>query len=90
MEDNIPTVPHRAGRWISEMKEIALTMERIGLTPDAFGGTAAIYELVDAVFHQKGYSEGPPIMEVLTMIEDHLHHPTNSHNPKGAGKGSAK
>jgi hypothetical protein len=74
MEDNIPTVPHRAGRWISEMKEIALTMEGIGLTPDAFEGTAAIYELVDAVFHQKGYSDGPPIMEVLTMIEDHLHH----------------
>jgi 3-hydroxyisobutyrate dehydrogenase-like beta-hydroxyacid dehydrogenase len=74
MEDNIPTVPHRAGRWISEMKEIALTMEGIGLTPDAFEGAAAIYELVDAVFHQKGYSEGPSIMEVLTMIEDHLHH----------------
>ena len=73
MEDNLPTVPHRAGRWISEMKEIALTMEGIGLTPDAFDGAAAMYELVDAVFHQKGYSEGPPILEVLTMIEDHLH-----------------
>jgi len=76
MEDNIPTVPHRAGRWIGEMKEIALTMEGIGLTPDAFDGAAAMYELVDAVFHQKGYSEGPPILEVLTMIEDYLqdHH----------------
>ena len=76
MEDNIPTVPHRAGRWIGEMKEIALTMEGIGLTPDAFDGAAAMYELVDAVFNQKGYSEGPPILEVLTMIEDHLqdHH----------------
>ena len=76
MEDNIPTVPHRAGRWIGEMKEIALTMEGIGLTPDAFDGAAAMYELVDAVFNQKGYSEGPPILEVLTMIEDHL----NDHN----------
>ena len=76
MEDNIPTVPHRAGRWIGEMKEIALTMEGIGLTPDAFDGAVAMYELVDAVFNQKGYSEGPPILEVLTMIEDHLqdHH----------------
>ena len=73
MEDNLPTVPHRAGRWIGEMKEIALTMEGIGLTSDAFDGAAAMYELVDAVFHQKGYSEGPPILEVLTMIEDHLH-----------------
>lgn len=73
MEGNIPTVPHRAGRWISEMKEIALSMEGIGLTPDVFEGAAAMYELVDAVFHQKGYSEGPPIMEVLTMIEDYLH-----------------
>ncbi|HEU0021792.1 MAG TPA: DUF1932 domain-containing protein [Dehalococcoidia bacterium] len=26
MEGNIPTVPHRAGRWIGEMKEIALTL----------------------------------------------------------------
>ncbi len=58
------------------MKEIALTMEGIGLTPDAFDGAAAIYELVDAVFHQKGYSEGTPILDVLTMIEDHL----NDHN----------
>ena len=73
MEDNLPTVPHRAGRWISEMKEIALTMEGIGLTPDAFEGAAAMYELVDAVFNQKGYSEGPPILELLTMIENHLH-----------------
>ena len=72
MEANLPTVPHRAGRWIGEMKEIALTMEGVGLTPDAFDGAAAMYELVDAVFHQKGYSEGPPIQEVLTMIEDHL------------------
>ena len=48
-------------------------MEGIGLTPDAFDGAAAMYELVDAVFNQKGYSEGPPILEVLTMIEEHLH-----------------
>jgi len=58
------------------MKEIALTMEGVGLTPGTFDGAAAMYELVDAVFHQKGYSEGPPILEVLTMIEDHL----NDHN----------
>lgn len=55
------------------MKEIALTMEGIGLTNDAFEGAAAMYELVDAVFHQKGYSEGPPILEVLSTIEHHLH-----------------
>ena len=73
MEDNLPTVPHRAGRWISEMKEIALTMEGIGLAPDVFEGAATMYELVDAVFNQKGYSEGPPILELLTMIENHLH-----------------
>ena len=73
MEDNLPTVPHRAGRWISEMKEIALTMEEIGLAPDVFEGAAAMYELVDSVFNQKGYSEGPPILELLTMIENHLH-----------------
>jgi 3-hydroxyisobutyrate dehydrogenase-like beta-hydroxyacid dehydrogenase len=73
MEDNLPTVPHRAGRWISEMKEIALTMEGIGLSPDVFEGAAAMYEMVDAVFNQKGYSEGPPIPEILAMIENHLH-----------------
>ena len=55
------------------MKEIALTMEGIGLAPDVFEGAAAMYELVDAVFNQKGYSEGPPILELLTMIENHLH-----------------
>ena len=50
-----------AGRS-GEMKEIALTMEGIGLTPGAFDGAACMYELVDAVFHQKGYSEGPPML----------------------------
>ena len=48
------------------MKEIALTMEGVGLIPNAFDGAAAMYELVDRVFHQKGYSEGPPILEVLS------------------------
>ena len=43
MEGNLPTVPHRAGRWISEMKEIALSMKGIGLTPDTFEGAAAMY-----------------------------------------------
>ena len=51
-----------------------MSMEGIGLTPDAFEGAAAMYELVDAAFRQEGYSEVPPIMEVLTMIEDHPHH----------------
>jgi len=72
IEGNIPTVPHRAGRWVSEMKEIALTMEGIGLTQDVFEGAAAMYELVDAVFNQKGYSEGPPLLDVLAQIEGHL------------------
>jgi len=72
MEGNLPTVPHRAGRWVSEMKEIALAMEGTGLTQDIFQGAAAMYELVDAVFNQKGYSEGPPLEEILTLIENRL------------------
>ncbi len=73
MEGNLPTVPHRAGRWVSEMKEIALAMEGIGLTQDTFQGAAAMYELVDSVFNQKGYSEGPPLEEILTLIDNHFH-----------------
>ena len=73
MEGNLPTVPHRAERWVSEMQEIALAMEGIGLTQDTFQGAAAIYEMVDAVFNQKGYSEGPPLEEILTLVENHLH-----------------
>ena len=54
------------------MQEIALAMEGIGLTQDTFQGAAAIYEMVDAVFNQKGYSEGPPLEEILTLIENRL------------------
>ena len=61
--------------WRDRLRRSRHQAERpnpIGLTPDVFDGAAAMYELVDAVFHQKGYSEGPPILEVLTMIKDHL------------------
>jgi len=44
----IPSMPHRAGRWIGEMEEIAATFEHLGMTPKILQGAADMYRFVDS------------------------------------------
>ena len=46
MERNIPVVPPRSRRWVSEMEEIGATFEHLGLTPHLFQGVADMYRLI--------------------------------------------
>jgi 3-hydroxyisobutyrate dehydrogenase-like beta-hydroxyacid dehydrogenase len=46
MQSYLPTVPHRAGRWVGEMEEIAATFGAVGMTPELFQGAAQVYSLV--------------------------------------------
>ncbi|MYC28584.1 MAG: NAD(P)-dependent oxidoreductase [Chloroflexi bacterium] len=46
MEKNLPTVPPRSRRWVSEMEEIRDTFAHLGLTPHLFEGVADMYRLI--------------------------------------------
>jgi 3-hydroxyisobutyrate dehydrogenase-like beta-hydroxyacid dehydrogenase len=46
IERQLPVMPTKAGRWISEMEEIAKTFGDIGLTPKIHLGAADIYRFV--------------------------------------------
>lgn len=47
MENTVPKLPAVSGRYTGEMKEIAHTMERAGVTPDFHRGAMALYELLE-------------------------------------------
>lgn len=44
---SLPQNMHKAGRWVSEMEEIATTFGDLGLTPRLFQGVADIYRFID-------------------------------------------
>ncbi len=46
MERNIPTVPPRSRRWVSEMEEIRDTFAHLGMTPHLFQGVADMYRFI--------------------------------------------
>jgi len=46
MEKQVPGIPVKARRWVSEMEEIASTFEQIGLTPDFHHGASKIFKFV--------------------------------------------
>jgi hypothetical protein len=45
-ERQLPVMPTKAGRWISEMEEIAKTFGDLGLTPKIHLGAADVYRFV--------------------------------------------
>ena len=46
MERNLPTVPPRSRRWVSEMEEIRDTFAGLGMTPHLFEGVAEMYRFI--------------------------------------------
>jgi hypothetical protein len=46
MEKWIPTMPAKARRWVSEMKEIAATFEELGMTGNIFNGVSEMYQMI--------------------------------------------
>ena len=49
MQDRLSRLPGVSGRWIGEMREIALTYESLGLTPAFHEGAAWLYEVLAEV-----------------------------------------
>lgn len=45
---SIPGMPHKSGRWVGEMEEIAATFEGLGMTPRMLEGAADMYRFVDS------------------------------------------
>ena len=46
MESRLPRMPAVAGRWVSEMEQIAATFEQVGVTPLFHQGAAEVYRSV--------------------------------------------
>ena len=48
MEQNLPRMPSKARRWVSEMQQIGATFGHLGLTPDLFKGVEEMYRFIGA------------------------------------------
>ena len=71
---SIPAMPHRAGRWVGEMEEIAATFNALGLTPGILEGAADMYRLVDstALGQLTSRDPHPSLDEVLETLSTDL------------------
>jgi hypothetical protein len=74
MAKNVTTMPRRARRWVGEMKEIALTFEGLGLTPNIFQGAADMYRLVGetTLAEQTSREPDPELDAMLDALTRHL------------------
>lgn len=70
----LPSMPRRARRWVSEMEEIAQTFEDIGLTPSMLAGAADMYRLVGdtPLADQTSRDPNPTLGTLLETLADHL------------------
>jgi 3-hydroxyisobutyrate dehydrogenase-like beta-hydroxyacid dehydrogenase len=70
----IPAMPHRAGRWVGEMEEIAATFQALGLTPRILEGAADMYRFVDstALGQLTSRDPYPELDEVLETLSENL------------------
>lgn len=68
----IPDMPHKAGRWVGEMEEIAATFEHLGMTPKMLLGAADMYRFVDSTPLGRLTSRDPhpSLSEVLQTLAE--------------------
>jgi 3-hydroxyisobutyrate dehydrogenase-like beta-hydroxyacid dehydrogenase len=71
---SITMMPHRAGRWVGEMEEIAATFEGVGMTPRILLGAADMYTLVGETQLAELTSRDPkPTLEdLLSALQERL------------------
>ena len=76
MERNIPTVPPRSKRWVSEMEEIRDTFAHLGMTPHLFEGVAEMYRLIGSSPLGDEFPESRDrertFTETIQQLADHL------------------
>ena len=66
MENQIPKLPLKSGRWIAEMQEIASTYVSQGLNSGSFDNSAYIYSLV-ALIENKEIKDLSNLMNELNI-----------------------
>lgn len=76
MEQRLPRMPMKSGRWVGEMEEIARTFEGVGLTPKILAGAADMYRLVSETDLAKRTPEDPDplptLSRMLSVLAAHL------------------
>ncbi len=76
MERMVPSMPHRAGRWISEMEEISKTFEHLGMTPLIYQGLADLYRFINetplAEETAETYDRNRPLKQVIKVLGENL------------------
>ena len=81
MENNLPSVPVKAGRWVGEMREISVAFEDVGVTGNFHKGAAEIFDLLNTTPFAR---ETPETMDsertlqhTIEIIAQHL--PSGNH-----------
>jgi len=76
VEQELPKMPEKSGRWIGEMEEIAKTFEQVGLTPRIFSGAADLFRFVYGTDLAKRTPEDvsprPSLSETVTLLARYL------------------
>ena len=67
MEAQLPRLPANAGRWISEMEEIAATFKQAGVTPDFHRGAA---DIIRALAETPFAKEAPESVDMNRTLEE--------------------
>lgn len=79
MERNLPTVPPRSRRWVSEMEEIRDTFAHLGLTPHLFEGVAEMYRFIGGSPLGEEFPESRDrertFIETIRQLAQHLREP---------------
>ena len=76
LERQLPRMPMKSLRWIGEMREIAKTFQRAGLTPKIFAGAGDVYRFVSETELAERKPEDldpiPDLHQILPVLADRL------------------
>ena len=76
MERNLPTVPPRSRRWVSEMEEIRDTFAHLGMTPHLFEGVSEMYRFIGSTPLGEEFPESRDrertFTETISQLAQHL------------------
>lgn len=76
LERQMPGIPPKAWRWVSEMEEIAATFAQVGLTPKIFEGAADLYRFISttplANESPETVDRSRKVPEIIAALREHL------------------
>lgn len=76
MKRMVPTMPHKARRWVSEMEEISKTFDSCGMTPRIYQGLAELYKFIGgtslAEETAETYDKDRTLKQVIRILGENL------------------